>query len=131
MWSALYQGHPAPEDGDFFRADSIKLCDHLPEKEEMRVYMGCDFALTADGGDWTVMAVVGIDHSGRMYLLDLYRRQTTSDQFVEAFCDLVIKHKPMAAPPRPADICRHRAVPGSPPDGAAGLLRSRAVSDAR
>ena len=30
-----------------------------------------DYAVTADGGDYTVHIVVGIDPEGRMYLLDL------------------------------------------------------------
>jgi predicted phage terminase large subunit-like protein len=30
-----------------------------------------------------------------MYLLDLWRQQASSDVWVEAFCDLVIEHKPI------------------------------------
>jgi hypothetical protein len=40
-------------------------------------------------------AVVGLDPEGRMYLLDLWRKQAASDEWVEAFCDLVIKWKPL------------------------------------
>ena len=39
--------------------------------------------------------VVGIDPDGRMYLLDLWRKQASSDVWVEAFCDLVLRWKPM------------------------------------
>jgi hypothetical protein len=51
--------------------------------------------VTADGGDYTVHIVVGIDVEGRLYLLDLWRAQTSSDRWVEAFCDLVNEWKPM------------------------------------
>ena len=34
-----------------------------------------DYAVTANGGDYTVHVVVGIDPDGRMYLLDLWRKQ--------------------------------------------------------
>jgi phage terminase large subunit-like protein len=61
----------------------------------MRIYGGSDYAVTADGGDYTVHAVVGLDPEGRMYLLDLWRKQAASDEWVEAFCDLVIKWKPL------------------------------------
>jgi predicted phage terminase large subunit-like protein len=51
--------------------------------------------VTADGGDYTVHAVVGIDHLNNMYLLDVWRRQASSDVWVEAFCDLVQKYRPL------------------------------------
>lgn len=95
MWAALYQQRPAPEDGDYFKADWLKSCDEVPARETMRVYGGSDYAVTADGGDYTVHAVVGLDPAGRMYLLDIWRKQASSDEWVEAFCDLVRQWRPM------------------------------------
>ena len=94
-WSALYQQRPAPEEGDYFKDDWLRPYETAPSRETMRVYGGSDYAVTADGGDYTVHAVVGIDPDGRMYLLDLWRRQAASDVWVEAFCDLVAKWKPI------------------------------------
>lgn len=94
-WSALYQQRPAPEDGDYFKADWLKPYDRAPASETLRIYGGSDYAVTADGGDYTVHVVVGLDPEGRMYLLDLWRKQAASDAWVEAFCDLVIEHKPI------------------------------------
>ena len=95
-WSALYQQHPAPEEGDYFKTDWLKPYTTPPDKREMRIYGGSDYAVTADGGDYTVHVVVGIDPAGRMYLLDLWRGQAASDKWIEAFCDLVVEWKPMA-----------------------------------
>jgi predicted phage terminase large subunit-like protein len=95
MWAALYQQRPAPEEGDYFKAAWLKPCDKLPGRETMRIYGGSDYAVTADGGDYTVHLVVGIDPEGRMYLLDLWRKQTASDEWIEAFCDLVTLWKPV------------------------------------
>lgn len=94
-WSALYQQRPAPEEGDYFKSDWLKPYDRLPDRSTMRVYGGSDYAVTADGGDYTVHAVVGVDPDGRMYLLDLWRAQASSDVWIEAFCNLVLKHKPI------------------------------------
>lgn len=95
MWSALYQQSPAPEDGDYFKAEWLRPYEKAPDPKTMRVYGGSDYAVTADGGDYTVHAVVGIDPEGRMYLLDLWRKQAASDVWIESFCDLVIEHKPI------------------------------------
>lgn len=94
-WSALYQQRPAPEDGDYFKSEWLRPYDIAPDPSLMRVYGGSDYAVTADGGDYTVHVVVGLDPEGRMYLLDLWRKQASSDEWIEAFCDLVKKWKPI------------------------------------
>src|SRR4026208_450449 len=95
MWAALYQQRPAPEEGDYFKVAWLKPCEKLPAREIMRIYGGSDYAVTADGGDYTVHLVVGLDPEGRMYLLDRWRKQSSSDEWIEAFCDLVIEWKPV------------------------------------
>lgn len=94
-WSALYQQRPSPEEGNYFKADWLKPYTHEPDRKTLRIYGGSDYAVTADGGDYTVHAVVGLDPEGRMYLLDLWRKQAASDEWVEAFCDLAAHWKPM------------------------------------
>lgn len=95
-WSALYQQRPSPESGDYFKREWLHEVDSMPPREEMYVYGGSDYAVTSKGGDYTVHAVVGIDKSGDPWLLDLWREQAASDVWVQAFCDLVIKWKPVA-----------------------------------
>ena len=94
-WSGLYQQRPVPDTGDYFQRDWLHHVDILPERATMRVYGGSDYAVTADGGDYTVHAVVGMDPNGRLWLLDLWRGQAASDTWVEAFCDLVRKWRPI------------------------------------
>jgi predicted phage terminase large subunit-like protein len=59
------------------------------------VYGASDYAVTADGGDYTVHLVVGIDPDWRIYLLDLWRAQSSSADWIESFCDLVKQWKPI------------------------------------
>lgn len=94
-WSALYQQRPSPETGDYFKREWIHTVDHLPPRESMLLYGGSDYAVTANGGDFTVHGVIGLDPEGNPYLLDLWRQQASSDKWVEAFCDLVLKWKPV------------------------------------
>jgi predicted phage terminase large subunit-like protein len=95
VWSALYQQTPTPDEGDYFKEEWLKPRDILPQYQLMRCYGGSDYAVTADGGDYTVHVVIGIDHLGNMYLLDVWRGQKSSDVWVEAFCDLVLKYRPL------------------------------------
>jgi predicted phage terminase large subunit-like protein len=94
FWSALYQQRPAPEEGDYFRADWLRPYVKAPDRSTLAVYGGSDFAVTANGGDFTVHVVVGIDPDDRPWLLDLWRGQTSSDIWVESWCDLVERWKP-------------------------------------
>jgi predicted phage terminase large subunit-like protein len=94
-WSALYQQRPAPEDGDYFRRDWLRTVATMPPRDSLRIYGASDYAVTANGGDYTVHVIMGLDLSGRLWLLDLWRGQTSSDVWVEAFCDLVQQWKPI------------------------------------
>jgi len=94
-WSALYQQRPTPETGEYFKADWLRPYDKAPDRKTLTIYGASDYAVTDDGGDYTVHVIVGVDPEERIYLLDLWRAQTASDEWVEAFCDLVIEWKPM------------------------------------
>src|SRR5215813_3142615 len=94
MWAALYQQRPAPEEGDYFKADWLKTYEIVSPRETLKVYGASDYAVTADGGDFTCHLVIGIDPEGRMYVLDLWRKQASSDVWIDAFCDLVTLWKP-------------------------------------
>jgi predicted phage terminase large subunit-like protein len=94
-WSALYQQRPAPETGDYFKREWLRPYIKAPDRSTLAVYGGSDFAVTADGGDFTVHAVVGIDPENRPWLLDLWRGQAASDVWVESWCDLVALWKPI------------------------------------
>ena len=75
-WQALYMGDPTPDEGVFFERKWLQR-GVPPAKETMKIYGASDYAVTDDGGDWTVHLVVGIDPYERMWVLDLWRKQTS------------------------------------------------------
>jgi predicted phage terminase large subunit-like protein len=95
FWSALYQQNPVPDEGSYFKKDWFHYYDTLPDKSTLRFYGASDYAVTQDGGDFTVHVVVGLDPEGRLYIADLWRGQTDSSEWVESFCDLVCRWKPL------------------------------------
>jgi predicted phage terminase large subunit-like protein len=93
-WSALYQQRPAPESGDYFKAEWLRPYVTAPDQNTLSVYGASDYAVTSDGGDYTVHVVIGLDPEGRCYLLDLWRGQTSSDKWISEWCRLVKQWKP-------------------------------------
>lgn len=95
MWAALFQQRPAPEEGDYFKAEWLRPYTARIDPTILRIYGASDYAVTADGGDYTVHLVIGMDPAGRMFLLDVWRKQASSDIWIEAFCDLVQEWEPI------------------------------------
>jgi hypothetical protein len=91
-WSALYQQQPQPDEGTFFQRSWFKEWDTLPN---VRYYGTSDYAVTEDGGDYTVHRVWGIDHAGDVYRVAGWRGQTASDTWIERKLDLIAKYKPL------------------------------------
>jgi predicted phage terminase large subunit-like protein len=94
-WSALFQGRPAPEEGDFFRAEFFRPLTAMPARETLHIYGASDYAVSANRGDFTVHVVVGLDSDGTLILLDCWRKQADTATGVEAFLDLCKQWKPI------------------------------------
>ena len=93
-WSALFQGQPAPEEGDFFEESWFRWYDTPPAA--MHKYGASDYAITEKDGDFTVHGVCGVDPNDDIYLLDIYRQQVNSYDAVEAAIGMMERHKTMA-----------------------------------
>jgi predicted phage terminase large subunit-like protein len=91
-WIALYQQRPAPEDGDFYKREWFKWYDEAPAN--LRKYGASDYAVTADDGDYTVHAIAGVDEKDDLYILDVWRKQTTPDIWVEVLLDMAKQWQP-------------------------------------
>lgn len=94
-WSALYQQNPQPDEGTYFQRDWFQR--YAPETipKNIHIYGSSDYAVTEDGGDFTVHRVWGVDHQGDLWLLDGWRGQTTADVWIERVIDLIKTHKPL------------------------------------
>ena len=93
-WQALYQGDPTPETGTYFEAGWLK--DGFTPPPPMRFYGASDYAVTEDGGDYTVHVVVGVDPHDNLWLMDLWRGQTTPDKWIEPLIAMMARWEPLA-----------------------------------
>ena len=67
----------------------------------LQIYLSSDYAVTEEGQgdnpDWTVHQVWGVDHERNIYLLDMWRGRTESDQWILRWIGFVLKWKPLRA----------------------------------
>jgi predicted phage terminase large subunit-like protein len=92
-WNALYQQDPAPEDGDYFKREYFNEYREIPAG--MHLYGASDYAVSEGAGDYTEHGVFGLDFTGSIYIVDWWRGQTASDQWIEKQCDLISKYSPL------------------------------------
>jgi predicted phage terminase large subunit-like protein len=95
FWSALYQQRPTPDEGTYFLKEWLRWYDTPPARDTLHIYGASDYAVTADGGDYTVHLVAGVDPDDNLYVLDLWRQRTTSDKWIEALLDLGDQYRPL------------------------------------
>lgn len=92
-WSALYQQRPVPPEGAYFKTEWLRTYDRAPK--DMRLYGASDYAVTANGGDYTVHIVAFEGPDKGIYIKDLYRARTTPDQWIAALVDMIREHRPL------------------------------------
>ena len=104
-WSALYQQKPVEEEGALFRRDWIQWYEEEDIQAQLslsrkghgyfRCYGASDYAVTGQGGDYTVHMVVGVDPNDNIYVLDVWREQAETIDWVEKVIDLMLHYKPL------------------------------------
>ncbi len=76
-FAGQYQQEPSPRGGGFFKPANIEIVPALPEG--IKWVRGWDMAATANGGDWTCGAKLGIK-DGIIYIADVRRVQGSPDE---------------------------------------------------
>jgi predicted phage terminase large subunit-like protein len=61
----------------------------------LAVYVASDFALTDNGGDYTVHMVIGVNPGGHWFVLDLWRGQVDALEAVDQGLALIRQWKPL------------------------------------
>lgn len=70
MWAALYQQSPYVEQGNFFKADTVRWYDdEVPFDRPMKWMLGADYATSKKAtSDHTAIIAGGIDHNRDLYI---------------------------------------------------------------
>lgn len=92
-WQSLYQQMPTTEDGTYFKKEWFRTYKEAPDR--LTIYMSGDFAVTEGGGDFTELAVWGVDQFDNVYALDWWSGQASSDRWAAEFIRLIKRWKPV------------------------------------
>lgn len=89
IWSALYQQRPAPDEGLFFKRDSIKYIGGLPALRSGRVIATWDFAIgVKNQNDYTTCALSIQDSSDVLFVFKLLRFKRDTVGIISAMLDV-------------------------------------------
>ena len=97
-FGALYQQHPAPEDGDLFRRANLLFYreNERPNKSDLRIYAVSDHAVgVKQKNDLNCFIIFGVDSNDNVWILDIYWQKAGPEQSVQAMMNLMKMWKPM------------------------------------
>ena len=95
VFNTLYQQRPMASENEWVPPEHVHLVPRagLPA---LKLYIGCDIALSIQKGDYTVFVVIGVDAERKFYLIDLWRRQADPDTSAQALVALCAQYHPVA-----------------------------------
>ncbi|MEM6623913.1 MAG: phage terminase large subunit [Pseudomonadota bacterium] len=99
-WSALYQQRPSPAEGLLFKPHHIRRFDpDALDLLSLKIYGSSDYATTQEGDkpdpDYTVHMIWGVDPEFNIYLLDMWRGRTETNEWIDQLIRLIRKWKPL------------------------------------
>lgn len=96
-FSALYQGKPTPDDGDYFTREMLVGYRPGEMPDNLRWYAASDHAVaTTQDADKTCMGCVGVDEDGDVWIPpDIFWRRARTDVVVDGMLDQMERHRPI------------------------------------
>lgn len=92
LYAHVWEGKYRTAAGLMFKRNWFKWYEREPAR--LNIYMSADYAVTEDDGDYTEIAVWGMDADGNLYALDWWSGQTSPDTWIEAAIRFVKLYKP-------------------------------------
>ena len=89
-FSALYQGRPSPEEGDFFKKDYIRTYQPGQLPTSLRYYAASDHAVgTDETHDYTCIVIAGVDEDDNIWIVDAWWRRAITTTVVDAMLQMM------------------------------------------
>jgi len=95
LYAHVWEGRCRSAAGLMFKRGWFRFYDALPSR--LNLYIASDYAVTPDNGDWTEHGVWGLSDNGDLYAVDWWYGQTDPSEWIDAWIELIGRHKPLAA----------------------------------
>lgn len=92
-WLSLYQQTPTADQGTYFKKEWLRRYTDAPK--ELNVYVTGDFAVSDEMGDYTEIAVWGVDPADNIYCVDWWYGRRTADVWIDRILDFTDRYKPI------------------------------------
>lgn len=96
-FSALYQGRPAPEDGAFFKAATLKTYKRGARPKNTRIYAASDHAVSLQQrADLTCLGIAHVDSNDDIYIdEDCFWKRADSEVVIKEMTRMMKQHRPL------------------------------------
>lgn len=94
-WLSLYQQKPTSDQGTFFKREWLDKARYETKPERLSIYLSGDFAVTEGDGDFTEIAVWGVDEHEHIYALDWWSGQSSADAWINIILSYVQTYEPL------------------------------------
>lgn len=95
LYAHVWEGRCRSAAGLMFKREWFRFYDALPSR--LNLYIASDYAVTPDDGDWTEHGVWGLSDNGDLYAVDWWYGQTDPSEWIDAWIELIGRHRPLAA----------------------------------
>lgn len=102
LWRALCQQVPTAEEGTYFQRAWFNMYKTAPE--HLVTFITLDSAESQDEGDFTFMIVWGVAPDKKIYVLNMWRGQVTTDVWVDQLIRFIDHYKPSYLAPEDDNI---------------------------
>ena len=87
MFVSLFQQRPVAAEGNLIKGEWLKIYHTLPDPSTCNFYIGFDLATSEGRGDYSAIVTIAVDPSGDVFVVDVWRKQTTIDKTIDALLD--------------------------------------------
>ncbi|ATP95399.1 hypothetical protein CSE15_16260 [Bacillus altitudinis] len=91
-----FMNNPIDEDSQIFKPESFSYwTDFRLNHKEFYIYMGIDFAMGKEKGDFSAIATIAKHKkTGKIYVIDAYGERLHPDKFLEVIVEKVMEYQP-------------------------------------
>jgi predicted phage terminase large subunit-like protein len=95
MFVSLFQQKPIASEGNLIKGEWLRIYRTPPDPNTCHFYIGFDLATSEGKGDFSAIVTIAVDPLGDVYVIDVWRKQTTIDKTIDALLDRCRDYRPL------------------------------------